>query len=132
MAITTLQNRYRDIDISLIKNPKTSDIYTLTDVDAVKRSVRTLVMTNFSERVFHPEIGSGVYGSLFENFCVETSIILETAIRTVINNFEPRARIINVNVKQSIDNHSLDIEIFFNIVNVQDQVSVRVNLERVR
>jgi hypothetical protein len=50
----------------------------------------------------------------------------------VINNFEPRARIINVNVKQSIDNHSLDIEIFFNIVNVQDAVSVRVNLERVR
>jgi phage baseplate assembly protein W len=129
---TTLQNRYRDIDLSLRKNPKTSDIYTLTDVDAVKRSVRTLVMTNFSERLFHPEIGSGVYGSLFENFSVETTIVLETAIQTVINNFEPRARLINVNVKESTDQHSLDIEILFYIVNIQDPVSVRVNLERVR
>jgi phage baseplate assembly protein W len=129
---TTLENRYKDIDLSFRKNPKTNDIYTLTDIDAVKRSVRTLVMTNFSERLFHPETGSGVYGSLFENFSVETTIILENAIRTVINNFEPRARLINLNLKESTDQHSLDIEIFFYVVNIQDPVSVRVNLERVR
>lgn len=129
---TTLENRYKDIDLSFRKNPKTNDIYTLTDIDAVKRSVRTLVMTNFSERLFHPEIGSGVYGSLFENFSVETTIILENAIRTAINNFEPRARLINLNLKESTDQHSLDIEIFFYVVNIQDPVSVRVNLERVR
>ena len=46
---STIQNRYKDIDLSLTKNPKTKDIYTLTDIDAVKRSVRTLVLTKFSD-----------------------------------------------------------------------------------
>jgi len=129
---TTLTNRYKDIDISFQKNPKTKDIYTLTDVDAVKRSVKLLVMTNFSERLFHPEIGSGVYGSLFENVCPDTASILQINIENCINNFEPRARVIDVIVKDSPDQNGIEIEISFYIVNIEQPVSVRVQLERIR
>ncbi len=129
---TTLTNRYKDIDISFQKNPKTKDIYALTDVDAVKRSVKLLVMTNFSERVFHPEIGSGVYGSLFENIGPETAVILKINIENCINNFEPRARVIDVIVKDFPDQNGIEIEISFYVVNIEQPVSVRVQLERIR
>jgi phage baseplate assembly protein W len=129
---STIQTRYKDIDLSFTKNPKTKDIYTLTDIDAVKRSVKHLVLTKFSERLFHPEIGSAIYGSLFENITSETSIIIETSVQDVINNFEPRAKLIRVDVKETSDLNSIDVEIYFYIVNIQDPVSVRVNLERVR
>ena len=129
---TTLTNRYKDIDISFQKNPKTKDIYTLNDVDAVKRSVKLLVMTNFSERLFHPEIGSGVYGSLFENIGPDTASILQINIENCINNFEPRARVIDVIVKDSPDQNGIEIEISFYVVNIEQPVSVRVQLERIR
>jgi phage baseplate assembly protein W len=129
---TTLTNRYKDIDLSFQKNPKTKDIYTLTDVDAVKRSVKLLVMTNFSERLFHPEIGSGVYGSLFENITPETATILQINIENCINNFEPRARVIDVIVKDFPDQNGIEIEISFYVVNIEQPVSVRVQLERIR
>lgn len=129
---TTITNRYKDIDLSFQKNPKTKDIYTLTDVDAVKRSVKLLVMTNFSERLFHPEIGSGVYGSLFENITSETATILQINIENCINNFEPRAKIIDVIVKDFPDQNGIEIEITFYVVNIEQPVSVRVQLERIR
>ena len=67
--------RYKDIDISLQKNPLTGDIYSITDNDAVKRSVRLLVLTSLGEKLFHPEIGSAVYSSLFENLDASTNAL---------------------------------------------------------
>lgn len=129
---TTLTNRYKDIDISFIKNPKTKDIYTLNDIDAVKRSVKLLVLTNFSERLFHPEIGSGVYGSLFENIGLDTTTSLQLSIENVINNFEPRARLIDVDVLDTPDRNELTINISFYVVNVEEPVTVKLQLERIR
>lgn len=132
MASTTLQNRYKDFDISLTKNPKTGDIYALTDVEAVKRSVRLLILTQVFERPFHPEISSAVYGSLFDNFDTTTSITIQRSIKDVINNFEPRATLISTRVVPDEDNNSLSIYIYFYVVNVPTPVSVQINLERVR
>lgn len=128
----TLQNRYKDLDISLIKNPKNGDIYTLSDIEAVKRSVKLLVLTKAFERPFHPEISSRVYSSLFENFGEDSRIIIEASIKDVINNFEPRAKLIKVLVKDKQDDNSLDIFIYFSVANIVDPVSVKINLERVR
>ena len=51
---------YKDLNMSFTKNPATKDVARLTDVEAVKRSVRNLILTNRFERPFHPEIGSSV------------------------------------------------------------------------
>jgi phage baseplate assembly protein W len=128
----TLTNRYKDLDISFRKNPANNDIFILEDIEAVKRSVKLLVMTNFNERLFHPEIGSGVYSSLFDNFGPETRIMIEKSIKDVIKNYEPRARVIKVDVKEDIRNHHLNITIFFYVINVEDPISIKINLERVR
>jgi phage baseplate assembly protein W len=129
---STIVDRYKDIDISFAKNPKTSDIYTLTDIDAVKRSVKLLILTKFNERPFHPEIGSAVYSSLFENIGPDTVIVIERSIRDVINNFEPRARLIKVDVSETSNPNEIAISVFFYVVNIEEPVSISINLERVR
>lgn len=129
---STIQNRYKDLDISFRKNPKTSDFYELKDIEAVKRSVKLLVLTNFSERPFHPEIGSAIYSTLFDNFTQESRIRITRSIKDVINNFEPRAKLLNVTIKELPDSNSLYVNIYFNIINLPTPVSVELNLERVR
>ena len=133
MSNSTVKNRYSDLDISLRKNPNTRDIYVLTDIEAVKRSVKLLVLTNFGERLFRPEIGSSVYFSLFENLTPITKLKIKRSINDVINNFEPRARLIDVEVNGSDSApNSLDVEISFYVVNIKEPVSVKINLERIR
>lgn len=127
-----IKNRYKDLDISFRKNPSTDDIYELNDIEAVKRSVKILVLTQFNEIPFHPEIGSAVYSSLFENYTQETTLILDRTIREVIRNYEPRVRIHDVKIIGKPDNNTIEISILFYIVNVEEIQSVSVKLERIR
>ena len=59
--------QYKDLDLFFSRKRGSNDIAKITDIEAVKRSVRNLVLTNFYEKPFHPEIGSGVRDMLFEN-----------------------------------------------------------------
>ena len=66
---------YSDLDLDFTRNPVTSDVVKLTDVEAVKRSVKNLIQTNHYERPFHPEIGSDVRALLFENIHLKASVL---------------------------------------------------------
>ena len=84
--------QYTDLDLFFGRKTSDSDISKVTDVQAVKRSIRNLVLLNHYEKPFHPEIGSGVRDMLFELMTPVTAVILTRKIEDVINNFEPRAR----------------------------------------
>jgi len=127
-----ITDRYKDLDISFRKNPATDDIYELKDIEAVKRSVKILVLTQFNEVPFHPEIGSSVYSSLFENYTQETTLILDRTIREVIRKYEPRATVQEVKIIGRPDNNSIEISILFYIQNIEELQSVSVKLERIR
>ena len=132
-SASIITNRYKDIDISFTRNPITGDIYTVTDIDAVKRAIKLLVLTQFGERLFHPEIGSSVYSSLFENLTVFTKIAISRSISNVINNFEPRASLLNVDIQEdSLDVNNLIVTVSYYIVNTQNPVTLTINLERIR
>ena len=60
--------KFKDIDLDFGRNVVTNDVNTVTDIIAIKRSVKNLIQTNFYERPFHPELGCGVRELLFENF----------------------------------------------------------------
>ena len=133
MAVISRASRFfRDIDLSFRVNPFTRDIYTKTNEDAVKASVKHLVLTQFYERPFQPELGSPVYGLLFENFTPTIKSTLETIITQLLTNYEPRCELVNVNVTDRPDDNSLDVRIDFKVVNVNKPVSVVVNLRRTR
>ena len=87
---------YSDIDLFFGPKIGSKDISKLSDFTAVKRSVRNLILTNPYEKPFHPEIGSGVRDILFEPMTPITAYVLTMRIEEVIENFEPRARLIGV------------------------------------
>ena len=124
---------YVDLDLFFGKKSSNSDIQDLTNVKAVKRSIRNLILTNHFEKPFHPEIGSGVRDMLFENMTPVTSHILARKIEDVILNFEPRARLVGVRAEPILDRNTYEVTIEFYIVNQPTElVDLSVMLERLR
>lgn len=123
---------YTDLDLSFLANPVTGDISKKYDENAIKQSVKNLVMTNHYERLFHPEIGSQVNGLLFENDSPMLQATLQRAITYTIENFEPRVKLISVVVDMQSDNNSVNISITFKIVNTERPITVDFTLQRTR
>ena len=123
---------YSDLNLNFTRNPATGDVARLTDVEAVKRSVRNLVLTNQFERPFHPEIGSSVRALLFENVTPLNAILLEDRIREVIINFEERAELTNVRVIDDADRNGYRVIINFQVLNSVENVSITEFLQRLR
>ena len=124
---------YSDLDLFFTKRSVDKDVNTLTNVQAIKRSVRNLVLTNFYEKPFHPEIGSGVRELLFEIASPLTSLAISQAVTDVINNYEPRASLNFVDVNAQLDNNAYDISINFSIVNgPPEAVDLALTMELIR
>ena len=102
------------------------------DVEAVKRSVRNLILTNRFERPFHPEIGSSIRNILFENITPLNAILLQDRIQEVIENFEPRVVVNQVIVEDRIDNNEYKVQIIFYVINVPEPVTITEFLQRLR
>jgi len=123
---------YSDLDLDFTRNPVTSDIVKLNDVDSVKRSVKNLIQTNHYERPFHPEIGSDIRGLLFENMTPLTALNLERKVIEVLTNFEPRAKIVNVIAQPQEDANRYHIQISFYVVGISTPIVVETYLQRLR
>ena len=124
---------YSDIDLFFGPKTGTGDVNRVTNFTAVKRSVRNLVLTNFYEKPFHPEIGSGVRDILFEPMTPITAYVLTMKIEEVIENFEPRVRLVGVRAQPNLDNNAYEVTIEFYVVNAPAElVSMEVLLERLR
>ena len=125
--------QYSDLDLFFSKKKVSKDISKVNDIQAVKRSVRNLVLLNHYEKPFHPEIGSGVRDVLFENITPTTSHILTRKIEMVIEQFEPRARLISVTASPHLDRNEYECTITFYVVNAPTElVDLTVLLERLR
>ena len=123
---------YKDLDLNFGRNVVTNDVNNLTDVEAVKRSVRNLINTNHYERPFHPEIGSDVRAMLFEPMTPLTALNLQRKVAEVINNFEPRVNLVQILARPDIDRNSYHLRIMFYVVGVPEPVTVETFLERLR
>jgi len=124
---------YSDIGIGFVAHPITGNIQRKVDSDAIKQSVKSLVLTNFYERPFKPDIGSSLRYLLFELFTPATKQMMENAIGEVIKNYEPRVELQTVNVKEDPNNNYLESTIIFKIKNrPNESINLSIILERVR
>ena len=125
--------QYTDLDLFFGKKSSNSDVQDITDVKAVKRSIRNLVLLNHYEKPFHPEIASGVRDMLFELMTPITATILARKIEDVIQNFEPRARLVSVTALPNLDRNEYEVSIEFYVINQPTElVDLSILLERVR
>ena len=131
--ITRNVRQYRDLDLLFSRTGNTKDVNTLTDILAVKRSVRNLVLMNHYEKPFHPEIGSGVRGILFEPMTPVTAYILSKKVEEVIENFEPRVSLVGVRANPDLDRNAYEITVEFYVLNAPTELAeLTILLERLR
>ena len=141
---------WSDLDLDFTKHPVTKDVVRKTNVEAVKRSVRNLILTNRYERLFHPEIDGGVTRHLFGLATAATKHDISEAIAACLRNYEPRVIVDRVNVLSNedvklgvntqggvsvsgnIDKNGFNVSIFFRIVNSPEPIEVSLFLERIR
>ena len=123
---------YKDLNLNFEKNTVTKDIQKITDVEAVKRSVRNLINTNHYEKPFHPEIGSNLRAMLFENLTPQMNHLISKQIEMLIRNYEPRVRLVQVNSVPSFDKNGYLATISFYVLNHPEPVVVENFLERLR
>ena len=124
---------YSDLDLFFGMNNSDKDVNIIYDVQAVKRSIRNLVLTNQYEKPFHPEIYSGIRGMLFELMTPTTAVIVARQVEDVIENFEPRARLVGVRAYPDLDRNAYEVTVEFYIVNAPTElVELTLALERIR
>ena len=131
-GLSTNSRRWSDLDLDFKSHPVTNDIVVKTDVEAVKRSIRNLILSNKYERPFQPDIDGGVTRHLFQLSTPQTKYDVKTAISNAINNFEPRAELIDIKVGGDLDKNGFDVSITFSVVNTFDPVTIELFLERLR
>ena len=86
---------YTDIDINMLNHPQSKDLVLKYDISAIKRSVRNLLSTNNYERPFKPGLGVDLRGMLFELNSTPTDVLKDDIVE-LIENFEPRVRVLNI------------------------------------
>ena len=123
---------YKDLNLDFQKNTATKDIQKITDIEAVKRSVRNLINLNHYEKPFHPEIGSNLRAMLFENMTPQMNVTISRHIEMLISNYEPRARLVTVRTLPQFDRNAYAVTINFQVVNQPEPVVVETLLERLR
>ena len=124
--------RYTDLNLDFIKHPMSKDVALLTDMEALKRSVRNIVLTSKYDRPFKPEMDAGVRRYLFELNSPITAVRIKNAIELAIKNFEPRVEVINVLVTSNPEKNSYDVAILFRPKNINQTAQVTFVLERTR
>ena len=123
---------YSDIDLAFLSHPVTGKLTRKVNREAVKQSVKSLIMTDFYERPFKRLIGCGIRQLLFENFHPAIIQEMELAISEVIDNYEPRAELISIDIDARPDANALSISVVFYVINDSEPVVLDVILERVR
>ena len=126
------RNSYSDLDLNFRLHPNTSDIKPLTDLDAVKNSVTNLLLTNFGDRPFQPQVGTNITALLFEPADEFTAQSLKIEIKSSIERFEPRANGVKVQVLNDEDRNRYAVTVGFNVLFSNNAEEINFYLERLR
>ena len=122
-----------DLDLNFTKHPVTGDIAKISGVEAVKRSVRNLILLNEGDKPFHPEISTDTLDSLFDNFDMFTSLDLKEKIERTVSVYEPRVIVEEVKVESSYDENKINILVRVGFKNVTSPSTiVPITLKRLR
>lgn len=123
---------YSDMHKDLRVSPISKDIALLKDEDAVRESLRNLILTDPGERLMQPRLGAGIRELLFENLTPGVLKLIERRIKSTIETYEPRAELIDVSATSIFDDNKVSIVVRFNTRNVDTPIQLDVILERIR
>ena len=130
--MATYKKSYKDLSFDFTANPQTGDVATVKDAVSVKRGIKNILLTAPFERLFQPEVGSGIKNMLFEPMTPLTEQRLSDACADAIDAWEKRASVIDIAVISEEEYNRYRVAIKFSINNslVEEQIDVLLNRER--
>lgn len=126
------QELYSDFFTDFVSYETTKDVARLVNEDAVKSSIRNLLLTNRGDRLFNNSLGSDIRALLFENAGPATEQIVSDYVKKTIENYEPRANVLDVVTNLEVDEHQAYVTIVFRIINNSEPVVLELVLNRIR
>jgi phage baseplate assembly protein W len=123
---------YADFHKDLTVNPFSNDLALKTDEEAIKESLKNIILMDKGEKLFQPGFGGNIRAMLFELNSPATIKLIQEQIKSTINNYEPRVQLIDVEVYSLIDDNRVAIKIIYALRNREEPVQVEFILERVR
>ena len=109
---------FKDINLSFKRHPVTSDVVTIRDEDAIKRSVRNIIFTILGEKPFEPNFGSVINESLFDLNTNLSEVRVSDEIRSSLLNYEPRISNIDVTVTVAPDTNEMNCTVQYDITGI--------------
>jgi len=129
---TTRNRQFKDLSLTFALNPVTNDVVAVTGADAVKRSVRNILLTRRGEVPFLPNYGSRLDALLFEPIDPITTAFIDAEIRGAISAFEPRVKITYLTITPTPDENKYQIDLTMALVNQPEPITLTVFLTRLR
>ena len=130
--ITSRSRDYKDIDLTFSKKVNTGDIFKKTDAAAVKQAVKTLLSTSQLEKPFLPDFGADLRDLLFELADYDIELETRLKIEKAIQRYEPRANLLDIDVRSDPDYNSLSVTTTFKIVSTEETISFTTVVSRLR
>lgn len=123
---------YSDFFVGLDIHPGKKDLARATNEVAIKRAITNLLLTDFDERLYQPNLGANLKYLLFEPADGETLSIMREHIENCLTKFEPRIRILSLNIGASVDEQRINVTLIFSTVNIPKPITINLILNRVR
>lgn len=123
---------YSDFSGDFSVLPGRDDLSRKLNENAVRESIKNIVLTNRLERPFQPNYGASVRDMLFESASPTTIAIARTRIKEAIENFEPRATVIDVEILADLATNAINISIVFQVINADAPSTLQVRVDRIR
>ena len=109
------ERTYKDMAYSMFANPMSGDVGKKTGAAAVKGALVSILKTNFNERLFAPEFGSGIRGLLFEQMNPITEQRMKKEVESAVARHEPRAEVLGVTVNGQEEQNRYEINVLFSV-----------------
>jgi phage baseplate assembly protein W len=130
--ITKRRTIYSDIRKDIDFNPISLDLALHKDEEAVKESIKNLLLTDKGERLMQPLLGGNIRALLFENNTPAIVKLVQEQVRSTITEYEPRANLLDVVVNSFYDENRIEITVYFYIISIEQPIELTVFLERIR
>lgn len=123
---------YQDFWPAFLINNSTNDVSLIKNEEAVKQAIVNLMQTRIGEKPFNLNYGSEINKLLFENFSPQTTAVLIELIKGAIENFEPRAKLIDVVASPREEDNAYGVTIIFSVINKTEPITLEFLLNRTR
>ena len=127
-----IKHTWVDLDLNFGRHPVTHDVASKFDDEAIKGSIRNLLLISNYEVPFNSNIGSRLKAILFEPITPVLYNVIKREVMNVLESYEPRADIIDVVVTYMPDQNGININVIFQINGTSITSNANVTLERTR